>query len=441
MGLLKVTKLNLSYRCYRHRSASSLASEESLTGDKAQRDLDLSDDKALVSDPPAFKAVFPPALFKTLLHKARTTTKLGVGTTTIVGTMGHKDLDEGVISESLEEKEEIPAPQLFLNVVKKQWAHLGAFPNPGENERRFYNMEQGFSQTLQLPSIDTPLVALASSSSLVTGDIADNLEEEDKIAELTLRKNFQSAAWAIKAAASASFFNRTTLLWLRQLQKRIPPQDVRLHQDLSKLLAATQFSADATLNAVKYGSKALSTSVVCRRLVWLRNWQADAKAKWKLAKSPFTGGFLFGESLGSVLDRNKDKRKVLPTATRQPDQHPLPYFRRPSFRAPDNDFQQQRYFQGRSDRQSDRSYPRDRPRFQPQSMQPFHGAGSHPFHQDKSLRSQSSHRWSPCTLCGSMGEHHFRLVGSQHSEIQTPAGVSLPSPEPFQNFFPSPGTR
>lgn len=127
-----------------------------------------------------------------------------------------------------------------------------------------------------MSSIDVPVAALASSTSLVTGNIADNLKAEDKKAELTLRKTFQSVAWAIKAAACTFFFNRITLLWLRQLQGRISPQDVRLQQDVNKLLAATQFSADAILNAVKYASRALSSSITSRRLLWLRNWQADA---------------------------------------------------------------------------------------------------------------------------------------------------------------------
>lgn len=65
-----------------------------------------------------------------------------------------------------------------------------------------------------MPTVDAPVAALALSTSLVTGDIADNLKAEDKKAELTLHKTFQAAAWAIKAATSASFFKRTTLLWV-----------------------------------------------------------------------------------------------------------------------------------------------------------------------------------------------------------------------------------
>lgn len=75
---------------------------------------------------------------------------------------------------------------MFSEVVKNQWSWPGAFPNPGGNDCQFYNMEQAASQILQVPSIDAPVAALATSSSLVAGDIADNLE--DKKGERTLQK-------------------------------------------------------------------------------------------------------------------------------------------------------------------------------------------------------------------------------------------------------------
>lgn len=61
----------------------SLGSEDSLLGDEGQREFDLSEDEGLILDSPAFTGLFPPALFKSLLHKARTTTHLGVQATSL----------------------------------------------------------------------------------------------------------------------------------------------------------------------------------------------------------------------------------------------------------------------------------------------------------------------------------------------------------------------
>lgn len=129
--------------------------------------------------------------------------------------------------------------------------------------------------------------------------------------DLVLQRANLGSAWAIRSATTASFFNRTTLLWLRQLQEKLTPEDTRVKQDLNKIVAAVQFSADATLNAARFASKSLASAVAARRLVWLCHWQADTKHKWRLASVPFGGSRLFGEALDPFLIETRDKKKVL----------------------------------------------------------------------------------------------------------------------------------
>ncbi|XP_013913666.1 PREDICTED: uncharacterized protein LOC106542458 [Thamnophis sirtalis] len=89
------------------------------------------------------------------------------------------------------------------------------------------------------------------------GSILCKARAEDKKAEIVLRKTFQAVTWAIRAAAAASFFNTSSALWLEQLHDRTPASDVRLLQDIKKLMAAaTQFSDDATLDAVNSAGRA-----------------------------------------------------------------------------------------------------------------------------------------------------------------------------------------
>lgn len=84
---------------------------------------------------------------------------------------------------------------------------------------------------MHLPSVDA-LVAQLTSSSMLSNDVADCLHSEDRKAELVLRKNHQAAAWAIKEATLASFFNRASLIWLCQLQDHLPPEDKRCTRTL-----------------------------------------------------------------------------------------------------------------------------------------------------------------------------------------------------------------
>lgn len=207
------------------------------------------------------------------------------------------DPGTGLFSEPVAEQEDIPTPKLFWDVVQKQQTHPESSPTPSGNDQHFYNMDYDFSEALQLPMVDGPVAALASPSATLSGDIAEGLKAEDKNLELSMHKTHQAAAWAIKEATAASFFNHTSFLWLQQMQLRIPPHEAWLHQDVSKLIAAAQFSVDATLNSTKYASKALSLAVTSRRVLWLRQWHADTRSKWRLASAPYSGGTLFGEAL------------------------------------------------------------------------------------------------------------------------------------------------
>lgn len=67
-------------------------------------------------------------------------------------------------------------------------------------------------------------------------------------------------------------------------------------------MAAAEFSAYTTLNVVRlFVSKAITLSVAARHLLWLHQWQADIRPKWRLASAPFKGEKLFEESLDPLL--------------------------------------------------------------------------------------------------------------------------------------------
>lgn len=203
--------------------------------------------------------------------------------------------------------------------------------------------------------VDPPVVALASPA-VITGPPEEGLWPKDKRLEHSLTKAHQAAAWAIKASSAASFFNRATLMWIKQLQNCLPVSDTRTHQDVNKIVAALEYSADTTLNASRFAGKAIGSNIISRRLLWLCHWQADAKNKWQLASSPYSGDRLFGAPLESLLIESKDKRKILPSLSRRGEVHPSSFFR--PFRGSTSCFsgsRAQRYFSPSQDRQERQS--------------------------------------------------------------------------------------
>lgn len=122
-----------------------------------------------------------------------------------------------------------------------------------------YMVEQELEELLQIPMVDAPLATLASAA-ILPSDTTKGLTIKDRKAELSAHKTHQAAAWAIRLATAASF-SRTSLLWLHQMQARASPEDTRLHQDISKLISAAEYSVDTTLHADKFASRALASNV------------------------------------------------------------------------------------------------------------------------------------------------------------------------------------
>ncbi|XP_060547661.1 lamina-associated polypeptide 2, isoforms alpha/zeta-like [Pantherophis guttatus] len=264
----------------------------------------LSDDEGLVPDRTPFIGLFKPQLFRSLLRKAIVTTRLG-NVSSVPPDSVISDPASAVFAEAAVDPETIPAPKLFLDVLQRQWNLPGAGPSPNSLDKRLYNSAPALSDLLQPSPVDAPIVALCNSSH-PAGPPEISLCPEDRRAEKTLGKGHQAAAWAIRASSSASFFNRAALLWIKQLQDRIQPTDMRSRQDLNKISAALEFSADATLNATRFAAKALSSNVTSRRLLWLRNWNADMRSKWQLASASYSAGSLFGPPLEPLLVETRD---------------------------------------------------------------------------------------------------------------------------------------
>ncbi|XP_015679209.1 uncharacterized protein LOC107294491 [Protobothrops mucrosquamatus] len=378
---------------------NSSRSRRSFTGDDEQRELGLSEDEDLPPDPPTFTGLFNPALFKSLLHKARSTAQLGPEGIPEAEPSTSQGPTSKICSEPTFTQQYIPCPPLFLNEVQRQWGTPAHFPPPGGTDKQLFNVAPALSEVLEVPTVDEPLATTFVPNFIVTGDIAEVLTPEDKKAEHNFRKSHQASAWAVKAAISTSFFARISVLWLRQLQAKISPEEVRMHQDLNKLVAASEYMADSSLQVARFSSQALTSNVISRRLLWLRQWRADFKSKWRLASTPYRGGQLFGEALNPYLT-GKGKCKVMPKLPRRADRKATPYAPKQFYRPTNTGSEFTHYspphsptstdtgsefshYSGshpsRPEPQFDRSGNGGRDRQQFQAKRPFRGAKGRPF--------------------------------------------------------------
>lgn len=132
-------------------------------------------------------------MFRSLLFKAQTTTRLGGASSRVESDPTTIDPTTSLFQESSVQTEVVPAPKLTSDVVQRQWSFPSSGPVPNGLDKRFYNMVSDFANLLQVPSVDAPVVALSSSSPL-TGPSDESLCPEDKKAERTLIKGHLASA-------------------------------------------------------------------------------------------------------------------------------------------------------------------------------------------------------------------------------------------------------
>lgn len=161
-----------------HSPTSSMQSRSKLSDEEGQKELELSEDEGMAPDHPTFMGLFRPALFKSLLFKAKNIVRMGADPTTSDSTLGLADPSELLFSEPATENEVIPSPKLFLDVVQRQWDLPGAHPKPNGSDKKFYTVAPELTAALQMPAIfcgHASLVA-ALASTIMSNDMEDALK-------------------------------------------------------------------------------------------------------------------------------------------------------------------------------------------------------------------------------------------------------------------------
>lgn len=98
------------------------------------------------------------------------------------------------------------------------------------------------------------------------------------------------------------------------------------------------------------------------------------KSKWQLASMPYSVGNLFGQALEPLIE-TRDRRKILPSASRQGDSRYSASPRYQSFRGPDSGSFQPRFQRSFSSRSQQDSQVRQGSRFQ--AKHPSRGGRGH----------------------------------------------------------------
>lgn len=189
------------------RKEASTAQADSDQGEDYTEDIEFSEGDDLPPDNPAFTGLFRPSLFKSLLHKARLTTNLGAPGVDSLGAPSTPGPHDALFHSSKPDKDVIPCPRLFLDVLQSPWGQPGSLTSPSTLDKKLYCAAPELEDLLALPTVDAPVASL-SSSSVISTDSLDGLRAEDRWSELAFRKSHQ----AVGIATATSFFTRASLI-------------------------------------------------------------------------------------------------------------------------------------------------------------------------------------------------------------------------------------
>lgn len=103
---------------------------------EGHQELELSEDEGMQPEQPSFTDLFPPGLFKSLLYKAINSANLGQQSNE--PPKEQPGPSDPLFNQATAHADIVPSPQLFMDVVQKQWSTLASGPTPLATDKKHY---------------------------------------------------------------------------------------------------------------------------------------------------------------------------------------------------------------------------------------------------------------------------------------------------------------
>lgn len=138
----------------------SLHSDDSVLEENYQPEFEFSEDEGLMPERPGFTGLFCPSVFKSLLHKAKVSTNVGVVEGSSDQIQGSSNPSKDLFMIPKPEQEFIPCPTLFSEVIQRPWSQPGSLAAPSGHDKNLYCSAPELELLLQLPSVVAPVASI-----------------------------------------------------------------------------------------------------------------------------------------------------------------------------------------------------------------------------------------------------------------------------------------
>lgn len=164
----------------------------------------------------------------------------------------------------------------FERQLKVKWHKPTMSRQSSQIVKKLYNLPAFTNEMLQVPLMDTPILALQSSGLLAEDGQELLRDTQDRRIDTALRRCHETTSMA-----------RASIVWGRKMIQLLPKLGIQLQEGASRIFKVGTFTTDATLNAMISSSRVMASATMAAMGIWLRVWQADIHLKQIVSAYPF----------------------------------------------------------------------------------------------------------------------------------------------------------
>ncbi|PIO26730.1 hypothetical protein AB205_0195340 [Aquarana catesbeiana] len=189
-----------------------------------------------------------------------------------------------------------PVNALLEKLIYAEWDHPDKHFLPPKRLSVHYPMEKKFTKKWNVPAVDAAISSMNKSLTCPVDNAQMLKDPTDKRLEFLLKFSFSLAG--ADTAVVAIGICQSLKDQFRQALKEVPAQQAR---DLAELPKALCFAIDTMKDSIHQASRLVIVLVHMRRILWLKNWSAEAPCKRLLTGFAFHGDRLFGDDWTNTM--------------------------------------------------------------------------------------------------------------------------------------------
>ncbi|XP_073438491.1 uncharacterized protein [Dendrobates tinctorius] len=151
------------------------------------------------------------------------------------------------------------------------------------------------------PEVDPPVSRLAAQTLLSLPDSSTLKDTADRQVERMARSIFEAAGASLAPAFASVWAAKAIMAWADLLQKGLQASNPQLADQAVQIAVVADYMVHAALDSARGVAAIASNAITIRRILWLREWKADAASKKSLTNLLYFSGRLFGEKLVTMI--------------------------------------------------------------------------------------------------------------------------------------------